>query len=101
MKVCRFGGHLTTDLFVKPTDTDQYWSADLYHPTSIPYSQALRLNRICFETSDFYHRCNELESWLMKRGYDEKIIRKKVMDAQKHKNIKSLLTSPFIKHFRT
>ncbi|MEO0684792.1 MAG: hypothetical protein AAFY76_07015, partial [Cyanobacteria bacterium J06649_11] len=80
---------LTTDLFVKPTDTHQYLSADSCHPThcktSIPYSQALRLNRICSETSDFDRRCNELESWLMKRGYDEKLIRKKVLDARKHK----------------
>ena len=43
------------------------------------------LDRICSETFDFDHRCNELESWLMKRGYDEKLIRKKVLDARKHK----------------
>ena len=44
-----------TDLYIKPTDTHQYLHASschVYHSKkSIPYSQALRLNRICSENS--------------------------------------------------
>ena len=76
-------------MFVKPTDTHQYLDASSCHPAhcknSIAYSQALRLNRICSETSSFDHRCNELESWLIKRGYDEKLVRNKILDARKFK----------------
>ena len=81
VKVSRKGSRLATDLYVKPTDTHQYLDATSCHPnhckTSIPFSQALRLNRICSEPKDFDVRCNELESWLIKRGYDQNFIRKK------------------------
>ena len=33
----------------------------------IPYSQALRLNRICSDNANFDKRCNDLEKWLMER----------------------------------
>ena len=40
-----------TDLFVKPTDTHQFLDTSSSHPyhckKGIPYSQVLRLNRIC------------------------------------------------------
>ena len=44
-------GNITTDLYVKPTDTQQYLMATSCHPNhtkrSIPYFQALRILRIC------------------------------------------------------
>ena len=44
---------IETDLFVKPTDSYQYLQSSSCHPfhckKGIPYSQALRLNRICSE----------------------------------------------------
>ena len=39
----------------------------------------------------FDRRCNELQSWLIKRGYDETKIRKEVLDARKLKR-KDLLS---------
>ena len=84
--VNRVGDTLKTDLYIKPTDTHQFLDASSCHPvhckTSIPYSQALRLNRICSETSEFDKRCNELEEWLIKRGYNERLVRQKVLDAR-------------------
>ena len=78
VSVCREGNRLATDLYVKPTDTQQYLEASSCHPshckTSIPFSQALRLNRICSEPHDFDKRCNDLEAWLIKRGYDERYV---------------------------
>ena len=44
-------GVIETDLYVKPTDSHQYLLSSSCHPfyckKGIPYSQALRLNRIC------------------------------------------------------
>ena len=54
-----------TDLFVKPTDTHQFLdpsSSHHYHcKKRIPYSQALRLNRICSDNESFDNCCNNLE----------------------------------------
>ena len=42
---------IITDLYMKPTDTDQDLDSSSYHPyhckKSIPHSQALRINKIC------------------------------------------------------
>ena len=66
--VYKEGNQLLTDVFVKSTDTHQYLHAafcHVYHSKkSIPYSQALRLNRICSENQFFDKRCNDLEVWL-------------------------------------
>ena len=59
-------GVLSTDLFVKPTDTHQILNPASCHPyhckKGIPYSQTLRLNRICSDNNNFDKRCNELDS---------------------------------------
>ena len=72
VKVIMKDGKIITDLHVKPTDTHQYLDSSLCHPyhckKDIPYSQALRLNRICSNNAFFDRRCNELEHWLHERG---------------------------------
>ena len=89
VNVSRLGNKLSTDLYIKNTDTHQFLEATSCHPThckkSIPYSQALRLNRICSENAEFDKRCNELEGWLIKRGYSEKLVRSKVLEARSFK----------------
>ena len=79
---------LMTDLFVKPTDTHQFLDPSSSHPyhckKGIPYSQALRLNRICSDNESFDKRCNDLEGWLMERGYNGKMIRKQILRAREH-----------------
>ena len=73
-------GKIKTDLHVKPTDTHQYLHSFSCHPyhckKGIPYSQTLRLNRICSDSTSFDRRCNDLERWLLERGYKEKEVRK-------------------------
>ena len=63
--VIKKGTQLVTDLYIKQTDTHQYLHASSFHVShcekSIPFSQALRLNRICSENAFFDKRCNELE----------------------------------------
>ena len=66
-------GELKTDLFVKPTDTHQFFLPNLVTvKKELPYSQALRLNRICSDNEDFDKHCNDLGKWLMERGHNEK-----------------------------
>ena len=76
-------GNIKTDLYAKPTDTHQYLHSSSCHPyhckKGIPYSQTLRLNRICSDSRSFDRRCNDLERWLLERGYKEKEVRKQVL----------------------
>ena len=80
-------GVIETDLYVKPTDSHQYLQSSSCHPfhckKGIPYSQALRLNRICSETSSFDKRCNDLERFLLERGYSSKLVRQEILQARK------------------
>ena len=75
-------GKIKTDLYVKPTDT-QYLHSSSCHPCHckkrIPYSQMLRLNRICLDSISFDRRCNDLERWLLERGYKGKEVQKQVL----------------------
>ena len=81
-------GKLKTGLFVKPTDTHQFLDLTSSHPyhckKGIPYNQALKFNKICSDNTNFDKRCNDLEKWLMERGYNEKMIRKQILRAGEH-----------------
>ena len=54
---------IETDLYGKPTDSHQYILSSSFHPfyckISIPYSQTLRLNRICSSNKLFDKNCND------------------------------------------
>ena len=86
VKVRLRNSQLETDLHIKPTDTHQFLNSTSCHPChckkSIPYSQALRYNRICFDNEKFYQRCNDLEEWLMERGYKERMVRTQILKAR-------------------
>ena len=76
VRVCE--GRLTTDLHTKPTDTHQYLHRYSCHPghckSAIPYSQALRLRRICSRQQDYILRAEELREHLVERGYDRDVV---------------------------
>ena len=69
-------------LYVKPTDSHQYLLSSSCYPfyskKVIPYS----LNRICFKNEIFDKRCNDLEKYLLERGYSEKMVRKEILQAR-------------------
>ena len=77
---------ISTDLYVKETDSDQYLHLSSGHPyhcviKSILYSQALRLNRICSDI--FYNNsCKQLETWLPDRNYKQKLVREQILNAR-------------------
>ena len=75
-----------TDVLVKPTNRHQFLDASFCHhyhlKEGIPYSQALRLSRICSENESFDKHGNDLERCLMEKGYNKKMKRKKILRAR-------------------
>ena len=69
---------LSTDLFVKETDTHQYLHYNSCHPfhtkKGIPYGQALRIRRICSDEGTFTQRISKLRDWLFNQSYDRNLI---------------------------
>ena len=67
---------LRTKMYVKTTDRQSYLHSKSEHPNStkrsIVYSQALRLNKICYNRSDLHNNCKRLLNTLTKRGYNKK-----------------------------
>ena len=61
-------GIMSTDIYNKPTDKHQYLSPQSCHPNhctkSIPYSQALRIKRICSNEQITKKRLGELKCHL-------------------------------------
>ena len=55
---------ISTDLYIKERDGHQYLHSSLSQPChcvkSIPYSQVLRLNRICLNNIFYYNHCSQL-----------------------------------------
>ena len=62
-------GNITTDVYQKPTDTYPYLHWTSAHPPhlkhSIPYSQALRLRRICSSTETLKQRIIEYSQFFV------------------------------------
>ena len=73
-------GVLSTDVYSKSTDTNQYLFPSSCHPPhvtkSIPYSQALRIRRICSTDKSLKKRLGQLKNHLKRRGYKQSIIKK-------------------------
>ena len=67
-------GDLQTTLYKKPTDASPLLHAASFHPSScktgVIYSQALRYRRIISNDDDFAHHLENLQTILIKRGYN-------------------------------
>lgn len=70
-------GELTTKLYRKPTDRQQYLRYQSDHPhhckNSIPYSQAHRFKRICSKSEDFTTNAKNLKTMLEGQGYPARV----------------------------
>ena len=66
--------YLQTTLYTKPTDTHNCLHSKSSHPRhlkdSLPYSQALRLRRICSQNNEIDIPCEKLKQQFVKRGYN-------------------------------
>ena len=86
---------LITTLHKKPTDRNTFIHRKSYHPPatkkSIPYSQALRLSRICSEDYDYHTQLEDLKKKFIERGYIENEINEQFNKATQHDR-ESLLT---------
>ena len=78
IKVSVEGNGLCTSVHYKPTDSDSYLLYSSSHSSdvknSIPYSQFLRLRRLCSEDSDFSLKSEEICEFFNKRGYPASIV---------------------------
>ncbi len=88
-------GTIWTSLYSKPTDSHNYLHYDSAHPThmkkSIPYSQMLRIRRICTLDSDFIHECMKMMGHFLRRGYPLSLLENafiKVQDLERMDTLK-------------
>ena len=69
---------LFTRVHYKPPDSHSYLLYSSSHPShvkdSIPYSQLLRLRRLCSEDSDFSLKSEEMCLFFDKRGYPTSVV---------------------------
>ena len=69
---------MKTTLHIKSTDRHQYLRYGSSHPEhtahSVVFSQTLRNSRLCSEENDFKNYRSLMKSWILKRGYPEKLI---------------------------
>ena len=71
-------GFLCSDLYTKPTDRKAYLPYSSCHPRhckdNIPFSQFLRVRRLCSLQEDFTLRCNEIAEAFTRRGYKPSVL---------------------------
>ena len=79
IKVSIRGNVLCTSVHYKPTDSHSYLLYSSSHPShvknSIPYSQFLRLRRLCSDDSDFSSKSEEMCQFFEKRGYPASVVK--------------------------
>ena len=105
------GNKLTTDLYIKSTDKNQYLHYRSARPAHtkgwIIYSQALRMSRICFHKIDFEKHLVDMKSWFHARGYPSDLVQKEINkvkisgDWDKNKTNKKSKRVPLVITFHT
>ena len=69
---------LSTSVHYKPTDSHNYLLLSSSHPqhvkNAIPFSQFLRLRRLCSDDTDFNNKCEEMCQFFKKRGYPDSAV---------------------------
>ena len=90
-------GHILFDLFSKPTDKHCYLHYTSNHPDKLkisgPYSQFLRLKRICTRPADFEKHASNLVTFYERRNYPKHVIMENLQKARAQDR-KSLLKPP-------
>ena len=85
-----------TDLYSKPTDSHSYLRYDSAYPPrcmqSLPYSQFLRIRRICTKKSDFEKHASNMKQDFLHRGYPKRLLEDK-LNLVRSKNHKDLRTN--------
>ena len=85
MKLYLKQGKLTTSVHYKSTDSHSYLDYRSSHNPStkkkknnnnIPFSQFLRLHRLCTDDADFEEKAEEMASFFLQRRYPENMVKK-------------------------
>ena len=75
-------GNITTEIHYKETDSHQFLDPNSCHPhhikENLPYSQALRISRICSEEEKTTSRAQELVQFFTRRGYKESQVKEQI-----------------------
>jgi len=89
------GDKLQTSVHYEETDTHNYLHYSSLHPDhckgAIPYSQFLRLRRICSDDTDSVNRATEMKEYFRARGYPDKLVNN---DLKKVSTARSTLLTP-------
>ena len=97
MKVSINGNGLSTSVHYKPTDSHSYllYSSSLlsHIKNSIPFSQFLRLRRLCSDDSDFSNKSEEMRHFFQKHGYPDSVVNTTQHRAQQIDRQSALQTS--------
>ena len=68
-------GSLSTNLFCKPTASHAYLHKSSYHTPhvikAVPFSQFMRIRRICTHFQDYWSNVNQYIQFFVKRGYNK------------------------------
>ena len=90
--------HIVTDLYTKPTDSHNYLLYSSAHPNtckkSIPYSQFLRIRRICSNIEDFDKHVLEFSQHFIRREYPVELIQQAALKARRLDRASLLLPKP-------
>ena len=96
-------GAISTDLYIKPTDGHQYLHNKSFHlehiKNSIPYSQPLRLSRICSSENDFKGHVDRMKEWVLARDYPKNAVNEQITKVVFGKNQPSKKNSENGVHF--
>ena len=78
-------GEFITSFYCKRTDGHQYLDFESYHPShtksSVIFSQALRMKRICSKKRDLVSNVGKLKDWFKERDYPEDMVNKETKRA--------------------
>jgi hypothetical protein len=87
VKIKKAGDRLITDLFTKATDSHDYLLYSSAHPQrckdSIPYSQFLRIRRICSVLKDFDKHVVIFSMHFLRRGYPLELLEEAALMARR------------------
>ena len=90
---------LSTSVHYKPTDSHSYLLYSSHHPAScknsIPFSQLLRLRRICSNHDDFQSQADTMISFFKERGYPNTVCTSALEKAKNTTRNEALTPSPF------
>ena len=85
--IVKVGNKLSIKSFTKPTDANNYLLYDSCHPQhckdSLPYSQFLRIRRLCSNMTDFDKKVIDMGKHFLRRGYPQSIVENAAIKARR------------------